>query len=582
MKTVIAFFALLFFSHAASALSSGFVPHSELDFKEELQLWVEGSGLPSGAEWLVGPETGKTNPDPAIGRSYMIIDAAQKASANYFLGAWQSIPFDRETVFVVWVFVEEKPEYISVSFHEAQLGWKGVFFGSRKETARLKPVSKKLPAEGEWHAFFLSAAEIFPAAGEGSIDGFAVETSNGKILVDSVAIASSFSIPLDAIPEISVEASKKNFLKGETMAIAGRSSGEALVTAFSGNREIFSETIVPDANKNFSLVYNIGFSDPSGEWVVYASTPFKEVSEKIVVSADNSKLLEVNFLSPVAAHFEKNSVVSIVAKVSLLGNPVDNAVVDVWGVFGERVRLENTGNGAYSIPYRVPFHAPEGTWELLAVAANEKNLSGEAKIRLGVLELNPKIELIEPWSGKFSFGQPLVVRIKAYYPEDIPASDASAKIVLNMPVENSNVLTLRGTGNGLFETVLPTTLFSNKPLEMKVVLATGIEKTVQQDFQLLPDSYLFNFLKANVFFLAFPLVILAIGAIVWVSRLKPKSSQEKLLQKKKSILGDLKKLEHDYYKKNLLSGNEFREKKLAIKSKIDSIDISLKTTKKQN
>ncbi len=586
MKKAFVLVFLVFLQSAVALPNSYFADAGNFSRSQGFNLWFEGAKLPESANWVVNPTgVGENDPAPFMGSDYLVFDSGEKTLSSYFLGATKQLSFGKDSVFLAWVYVVENPEYLTVGLHSPSSGWRFVSFGSQSETDSRKRVSLKLPKEGSWQVLVLRSEDFFSDKNEGSVDGFGVELFGGKVLVDSLAVIKSDIIETGNLPQLSMEISGENFSKGENIDINGLSSEEVLVNAFSGNKKIFSVALSPAPDKRFSFSYSIKPNDLQGEWLIVASTSFNELSKKIMVSASaKSEQLKISFLSPFSNTFDKNSMIPISVRVERQGLPVGNARVSLWGFLGERIELKKNESGAFILDYVVPERVEEGRNNILVAAGllDYNNSSGEASLPLIVRARSVIIELLEPKIKEFNFGNPLSIKVRASYPDGSPANVDSLQVEFSMPVENKYVFDLNSTGPGIFSGRFSTGFFSDNPLSIKVISYSRIEEKKETVFQLKSNAYWFNFAKSNILFFAFPLIIILIAIVVWLSEVKSRLGESDLLKEKEALEKKLRKLEKGYYGGELFNEGDFNAKKLSLETRLNRVNVALREIKKKN
>jgi hypothetical protein len=584
MKSAVFLIFLLLFS-TVFAIDAGFLPLIEFGREKNVLLWFSGADIPVGSTWVIAPSTvGTQSPDPVIGQSYIILDSPNALSSAYFLGAVQQLNYSEDTVFVVWAYFTDTPSHLTFSFHDSISGWRGVRFGSNQGLQENEVEgSFRIPNPHSWNAFLIPASQLFEGE-NGTIDGVSFELNEGIGFFDSLASTTVSDLDKTILSNLTFEIQDEFAYKGGAAVFEGTSNENVTLQAVLNGNEIFSEIIRPNAHDEYRFVYPVALHDPKGKWIVTATNSFNQISkELVIIKTPQSEELAISFIKPLSSNFEKGATVPFTVKVTHDGSIVENARISIWTVTGERAFFEKSGPGEYSFNYEIPQTIQKGVWDVQITGSavrGESDFGAETSIPLIILESDILITRASPIRNEFLFGDPLVVSIRALYKNGQPVDGTTARVEFNLPINNKTVFDLNQEEPGFFTGTFPTTSFSNNALSARVTLFQGEEKVQEAVYSFMPEAYWFQFAKTNIFFFAFPLLLLIIALFVWASEFKSKTKKSELIKRRSVFTEKLKTLEDDYYNKGLMKDNEFHSQKLLFETKIAALDVKIKSAEK--
>ncbi|MAF36016.1 hypothetical protein CL622_02760 [archaeon] len=584
MKSAVFLIFLLLFS-TAFAIDAGFLPLIEFGKEKNVLLWFSGAEIPIGSAWVIAPSAvGTQSPAPVIGQSYIILDSPNALASTYFLGAVQQLDYSDDSVFVVWAYFTDSPSHITFSFHDPQIGWRGVRFGSNQGLKENEVEgSFRIPNPNSWHAFLLPASQIFDGE-TGTIDGMSFELNEGVGYFDSLATTTVSDLDTTILSNLTFELEDEFAYKGGAAIFEGTSNENVTLRAVLNGNEIFSEIIRPNANDEYRFVYPVALHDPKGKWIVTATNSFNQISkELVVIKTPESEELAISFIKPFSSNFEKGATVPFTVKVTHDGSIVENAVIGMWTVTGERAFFEKSGPGEYSFNYDLPRTAKKGVWNVQIAGSavrGQSEFGAETSIPLIILESDVSITRESPVRNEFLFGDPFRLTVHALYEDGQPVDGTTARVEFNLPINNKTVFDLNQEKPGVFSGTFSTSSFSNTILSARVSLLRGEEKIQETVYSFLPEAYWFQFVKTNILFFAFPLVLLILALFVWMSEFKSKTKKSELVKRRSAFIEKLKKLEDDYYNKGLMKDKEYDSQKLLLETKIAALAVKIKSADK--
>lgn len=248
-----------------------------------------------------------------------------------------------------------------------------------------------------------------------------------------VGALSSAPAAVASEPTVTLTTDKDTYEKGQTIRISGNvrdaenkpvASGAATIKLSSGT---WSQTFTtPITNGSYSYDYRISFGNPpltgTATWRVKVTADNLGTRSKnitVIIPASVRYLVEIR--SPKENFsYARGENVTITAKVTEGGSPIENAAVFSNTPKGENIPMSAAGDGTYEgNPYPLKWSDPTGDWSISVEATKTVNNT----FRAGGWWINVKIapavlgvKLISPIRGRFEIGESVEVRVKVTYP----------------------------------------------------------------------------------------------------------------------------------------------------------------------
>ncbi|HZX20237.1 MAG TPA: hypothetical protein VFF13_04435 [archaeon] len=381
---------------------------------------------------------------------------------------------------------------------------------------------------------------------------------------------------------LTLKAEQNGYEKGSDIPLSGScDAGEVhKIKAELGNLQIFEEQINCFEGK-FSYTHSTSYLDPSGNWTI---TLFTQNSEtQIIVQIEpvpESAFYRITFLSPAVFTFQRGEPVFISVEITDSGNPVLEAEVVMFDVFGRRIQLKDEGNGIYDINYGIPFNSQIGKWDLFVTAQKNqesKNYGGERKIETNIVQTQFDFEFIEPENRTFEQSDSVPFRVKVRYPSGQKLSKVlveTAELRVNnstfpmeMNSEGELVLNYYAQESGnLIHTIFVEDIAGNQA-------EANLELTITCSVTCLLKSY-------GLIVLAF---ILVFGVVAKLFYSKTKKSFDLLaLQKEREKTMELiKNIQTEYFGKAVMPASSYKSNLAEYKARLIDLDEKIKQMKKK-
>ncbi len=386
-----------------------------------------------------------------------------------------------------------------------------------------------------------------------------------------------FLLFFSCVSGLSYEINQGSFSKEQFIDLNGFSSNEVSITltAFPGNKEIDSFLVQPDENNFFSFKYFISCIDPAGSWTLILDDGEETIERMFSVdSSVRCEYLRVDFISPSSSSFFRKDVFDVRIKLTDAGENVANAEVYFWDFDGFKRRMYFEGNGIYFFEgVEIPVDVELKQTELMVVASSGKkeNFGGSNTFSFEIRKVPINIELIHPLVKEFNFGKPLNLRIKPVY-----SADGSLVIEPDVWIEfNSQKKKLQVDSGGIFSLMIPTEDLNSEIFYVNVFVEDPYGNSGEKTFDFEPKGYLYFYIAQNAIVYIFP--ILFVIYIFFVSFKQGKIFLSKLFlkRKRKKLLILMKKLQDDYFNRQIISRNVYSEQYEDYKNELDALENEL-------
>ncbi len=352
---------------------------------------------------------------------------------------------------------------------------------------------------------------------------------------------------------VEVSINKNSFMKGEELVVSGTASGTVTVSAVSDNRQVFERQVTLQRDSNsFYFSRQISMLDPKGTWEVLARDSNSSAKREIIVNPTReSEFLVIAFLSPSTGAYGRLSTVSLAVRVTDAGRAVTDGIVYAWDAKGAKIRLNNNGDGTYSASYKIPPETPKGDWGVKVTAIREskpEEIGGENSVEVEIDTAPIVVDVLEPRVEEFEVGKNVAIKIKLAYPDGGVVKDASV-----VATANYQLLTLKGEGLGIYSARFIPDVSEEQLVEIRVDAKDAFENTGQKRINLKPTGYWVHVVKENAVYYVFPLVFLLYILVLTVKEIRFFLRRIGLRKHKQQLLLLKKKLQEDFYSRNVLS-----------------------------
>ncbi len=372
-------------------------------------------------------------------------------------------------------------------------------------------------------------------------------TSREALVAGFVLLLLSSALAVD------FKVNKETFLKGESLEVSGGAAGTVTISAVSGDRQVFERKLPlePDAN-SFSFSRQISMLDPKGSWMLSVSDANSAGKKEIIVNPTReSEFLVITFLSPSAGVYTRTSTVSLAVRLTDAGEAVTDGLVDAWDAAGAKIRLNNNGDGTYGTAYKIPPEAKKGVWTIKATAIREsrpEEIGGENSADVEIDSTPITIDVLEPKATEFQVGKTVPIKLKLSYPDGSVVKDASVAVTANY-----QLISLKEEGLGIYSARLIPDVSEEQLVEIRAEAKDKFENAGQKRFDLKPTGYWIHTVKENAVFYVFPLVFVLYILFLTVKEIRFFVGRTRLRRRKQQLLLQKKKLQEDFYAKNLLA-----------------------------
>ncbi|MDD5148564.1 MAG: hypothetical protein PHH08_03825 [Candidatus ainarchaeum sp.] len=369
---------------------------------------------------------------------------------------------------------------------------------------------------------------------------------------------------------ISINAAK-NIEKGGRLEITGTGlPGKVAIKIFSEDWLIKEKEVFTDSNGFFVADYNIGFTDPSGNWRAVASqNQDRDTANFTVAHSNESAFLFIKFFSPSKQSFLATEKVSFNVKITDSGKNVERAVVYAWFPMVEKTLLAETESGIYSGELAIPPVLQPGDYNVFVTS--EKVISswdrrgGEGIMNVTVARPEIIIRIIKPALYESSIGE--TIEILA-----VPEYSTGAK-----PAETEMVAEIKGRKIA-FEKTAEGFLASYAPdegdvglLKVKISGYDSFGNSGQEEISLKITGLEKSFWQKNLWLIitAVAVVCACCFAVLWF--FKKRTKENAFAKKKREIETKMKKVEESFYKRPTVDRKTFDDVLAKYREELDDL-----------
>ncbi|MEW6295009.1 MAG: hypothetical protein AB1467_01795 [Candidatus Diapherotrites archaeon] len=398
----------------------------------------------------------------------------------------------------------------------------------------------------------------------------------------------TFIIP--GINSLTIQTDNKTYFKGDQIKIEGQAVefAELNITGTKGNKEIRSLKAGPGIKEFYSFTYNISCLDPEGEWLLTVRDANTTETKKIYVSSSPEpgknycQFLKIKFLSPSSTTYIRTSSLNISVEITDAGIPVSNAEAYYWDLEGRKNRLSFVGNGIYSLRdlnYYIKPDALTGQAEITVIAqalVSDKFHGGEQSLPINIEPAAIDLEIRKPIGNDFIYGSPIRIELDAVYPDGSSPKNATVKFSYGKEQD----IDLNKT-KGFYWAEIASYNLKNELLTIEIRAGDQFGNKGKTTLNLNPLGYWYFILQQNAIFFIFPALF-----IIYISYLSVKEARifiDKIrLQRRKRKLVELKKkLQDDYFNKQLISRQIFYQQSENYELELDQIEERLQDLAKK-
>jgi hypothetical protein len=307
-----------------------------------------------------------------------------------------------------------------------------------------------------------------------------------------------------------------------------------------GGGTVHGETILPGGlvvvdETGFKLFERtVSVLDVPGEYV----RVFKDISTGELVKVNYS----VQPLKPASLSLElieplqpvlKNQAFTLSVELSKEGLPVENALVFCWRPNGQKIQLEEFGEGLYSSPYTVYsadfLDFPLQVFAVESIQPESDWASEEFGLKLKKIDIG--LERVQPLEPVYVYNQPFEAFFRVDYPREF------GRPVVKM-VQGRQRVDLRQGEDNYFHvsfSELQTLTRENSPITFSILAYDSFGNRVEKEFSFAQQGYAFWFWKTAIFYVIFPFFFLAYLTLLGIEQYKglKKSSHKKRKQGRK-------------------------------------------------
>jgi len=399
-----------------------------------------------------------------------------------------------------------------------------------------------------------------------------------------------FILLIQGFNALSIQTDKDSYFKGDQIKIQGQAVEylELSITATKGNKEIRNLKAGPGIKELYSFSYNSSCLDPEGEWLLTARDANTTETKKIYVSSSPEpgknycQFLKIKFLSPSPTKYIRTSSLNISVEITDAGIPVSKAEAYYWDLEGRKNKLFFVGNGIYSMKDQNYFIKPDamtGEAEITVIAqafAEDKFHGGEQPIQIKIENAAINLEIKKPLGNDFIYGSPIRIELEALYPDGSKPINATVKFSYGKE-QNIDF----NKTKDFYWSEIPSFNLKNELIAIEIKAEDQFGNKGKTTLNLSPLGYWYFILQQNAIFFIFPALF-----IIYISYLSIKEARifiERIrLQRRKRKLIELKKkLQDDYFNKQLISRQIFYQQSENYDSELDQIEERLQDLAKK-
>ena len=368
-----------------------------------------------------------------------------------------------------------------------------------------------------------------------------------------------------------ISAGQNEYFKGNELVFNGllEAGTTDTVVVKNGNMLVFEKTVRGKPDGTFSFTYSSDFLDPSGEWTV-SLTENEAVTKVNVESVPDSSALVIKFNSPIPTEYRRTEDLDISVMVTYLGEALTQTNVVVWGANGEKLILEERGNGAYGLSYAIPHNAYLGDWTFVAVAqkvVDNKSLGGENRIHPGIVNAGIEIEVLEPSISKAEIGQELtIVTALKYSSGKIPKQATLLAKVKELEIKFSQ------QDDGTLIAKYTPAEHESGELVFELFASDNQGNTGEKKLTIVVGGWIEWFVKTNWPYFAIVIIVILLILFKMRSKLVRSTNLAKLKQGKAAEFAKIQKLQNDYFKVQAIDRKTFDERSTIAERNMASLD----------
>lgn len=349
---------------------------------------------------------------------------------------------------------------------------------------------------------------------------------------------------------------------------------------------VFSTTLNPDDEGNFSFERRTSLIDPVGEWLVSLKASDTSnnqglVEKRVQVLEElGVGFLKAEFIEPTARAYDRGNEVNFIVRVVDHHNDVvEKAEVMVLLPGNKAVKALELSPGNYGVKYLLPLDFPVGEQVFTARAVKDVNavqFSGSSTKNLVVNRLPITVEIVSPSKAIYDLGERIEFTVKAYYSFQKPVEKAT--VLLDF---GSRVVSAKLEADGAYHYATVVTKKGEKGLEAKITVtdAYGNMGSGEVALKIRPSySPLYLVAKNPLQFGGLGLMVLVLVAFAayWSMNLAGIRLEEK---KKKSLLESKKKVQEQYFNERLIGNREYLQLTEKLNAELDQAEARLNVLK---
>ncbi|MBN1941556.1 MAG: hypothetical protein JW772_05235 [Candidatus Diapherotrites archaeon] len=392
------------------------------------------------------------------------------------------------------------------------------------------------------------------------------------LLVFSIAHAEDeATMPL---PSLAVWTGSDSFAKGETISATVHSEeGRAKIKLF------WEDVLVKEEEKTtdymFPYEYELGFSDPSGNWKIIAEDSLRsEEASFTVTQSEESAFYLITVNSPSKTNFIATEDVTVSVAVTDAGNPVERATVYAWNPIKGKILLESKGNGIYSGQLELPVEMRKGNYDIVITAeyivSGTEKYGGERKLTWNISNPQIELEIAKPSLLEARVEQPIEILVVPKYETGKAVENCTVFVqLLGSEIE------LEKSESGYTAVFTPTEEYlsglGKDSFEMKINAYDDFGNTGTKTITIKVVGFEQNFWQKNLL----NIVLVILGAIVlcagifWQYKLRKciKGRSEKIRELKMQM----KQLEDSFYKNSSTDRKTFEQTMQKYKEELNEV-----------
>ena len=372
-----------------------------------------------------------------------------------------------------------------------------------------------------------------------------------------------------------------SYKKGEIIAIAGSSFpfAEIEINAVHGEKNVFAQEVVGDANGNFGLLYAIPYLVPSGGWNLILSDGNSTASKTINVAlgAESARYV-ITFLSPTAEGQKRASDIKISVRVSDSGTPVKGARVFAWVVDGEGIELLESREGVYSAGYEIPFDSVLGKTSIIAAAEKEidgQKFGGETALEINVAESAILIEVAEPSIKSIELGSIMQIAVNASYTSGKPVGNAKLTVKIG-----DNEIELKRISPGKYAGDHATSASDFGEIGIIIDAEDSAGNRGAKATSIIVSGWLMWFIRENIIYISVAIIIMLALLAACYFRIRRALQLGSARNERNKAAAALEKAQRDYFEKRTISRDAYQRTSSKCASIIAELDQKISALEK--